>query len=599
MRLDGVALTLVLSEVTKNLIPANIVGFHQIDQFSTIIVLKKNHNSYKLFFSLRPDHMAFFLSEIISPQDNFNSIFTKQLNSLLKGGGILTIEQVSFDRIIEISLEQYHKFGPASKYKLILEFMGKHSNAVLIDEKGFIKTALKQVGSDINRYREIKPGILYEPPPASDKYHPLTIDKERFLAIVQKTCISLQPGYLWQFFANRFLGIDSTSAREIVALLKFPSEQKLTELSAHQLIFLWDGFSKFQEKIIRHDIQPLLLIDKISGKPLDYSLIYPLKQSGVDYLSFVGVSLCLESFYTKISKEEERLKLYQVINKSLHKYQKKLLVKKDYLEKRSRELEECEQYQKEGELLKANLWNIKRGMKQITLIDYSDPARPALTIPLNPDLSPLQNALQLFTKYKKLAPDRKGLEGQLLENQKALKQLKELYLELRVSRDSINSLSSLYQKLADSNIVKTKKERTAKNIGKKIPVPLKFISVDGWTILVGKNNQQNEYILTHLSRGNDFWLHNEIRPGAHVLLKNHQNLPSPPPSTLSLAAKLAGYYSKVKDGETASIIYTLRKYVRKPKDAKVGKVIYSQEKSVPVRINYDEIKREIKKITKS
>ena len=104
-------------------------------------------------------------------------------------------------------------------------------------------------------------------------------------------------------------------------------------------------------------------------------------------------------------------------------------------------------------------------------------------------------------------------------------------------------------------------------------------------------------ILTHLSRGNDFWLHNESRSGAHVLIKNHQNLAAPPPATLNFAARLAGYYSKVKDGETAPIVYTFRKYVRKPKDVKVGKVVYSQEKSIPVRIAYEEIEKEIKKMT--
>ena len=121
----------------------------------------------------------------------------------------------------------------------------------------------------------------------------------------------------------------------------------------------------------------------------------------------------------------------------------------------------------------------------------------------------------------------------------------------------------------------------------------KFLSPDGWMILVGKNNKQNEYILRHLTSGNDFWLHNLTRPGSHVIIKNHKNLETPPYSTLLLAARLAGFYSKARDKEQASIIYTQRKYVRKPKNARMGKVIYSNEKILPVTIDHQEIKREI------
>ncbi len=597
MRLDGITLALVLSEIKKQLIPAEIVAFHQIDQYGNMLVLKNNQDYHRLFFSLRPDRMAFFISELVPLPNNTNSMFSRQLNSLLRGGRLLAIKQVNLDRIIELDLEQYHKFGPTSKYKLIIEFMGKHSNAILIDAKGSIKAVFKQVGSDINRYREIKPGIFYKSPPEPNRLNPLTVSKEQFLSMAQKADASSQPEYLWQFFASRFQGIGANSAQEIIDFLNYPSKQILSELTANQLLLLWDGFRKLTEKIIEQDIFPVLLLDKESGKPLDYSLFCPKKQPGIDYLPFDRISLCLESFYTKINQEDKKLKLYQLIQKSLNKYQKKLLEKREYLEKRSKKIEKFEHYKKEGELLKANLWNIKRGMKQITLIDYSDPTHPALTIVLDPDLSPLQNVQQLFQRYKKLASDKKGVQKQLLENQKPLKQLQEFLIELGTARNSISRLTTLYEKLIELDIIKNKRERTIKGSGQRIPTPLKFISADDWTILVGKNNRQNEYILTNLSRGNDFWLHNESRSGAHVLIKNHQNLAAPPPATLNFAARLAGYYSKVKDGETAPIVYTFRKYVRKPKDVKVGKVVYSQEKSIPVRIAYEEIEKEIKKMT--
>jgi len=131
---------------------------------------------------------------------------------------------------------------------------------------------------------------------------------------------------------------------------------------------------------------------------------------------------------------------------------------------------------------------------------------------------------------------------------------------------------------------------------KKQPNISKFISPDGWTILAGKNNKQNEYILRHLSSGNDFWLHNLTNPGGHIIIKNHKNLENPPHRTLLFAARLAGYYSKTKDKEHAIIIHTQRKYVKKPKDAKPGKVIYSNEKTLPILVNHDDIKKEMHKM---
>ena len=145
-----------------------------------------------------------------------------------------------------------------------------------------------------------------------------------------------------------------------------------------------------------------------------------------------------------------------------------MLEKREYLEKRSKKIEKFEHYKKEGELLKANLWNIKRGMKQITLIDYSDPTHPALTIVLDPDLSPLQNVQQLFQRYKKLASDKKGVQKQLLENQKPLKQLQEFLIELGTARNSISRLTTLYEKLIELDIIKNKRERTIKGSGQRI-----------------------------------------------------------------------------------------------------------------------------------
>ncbi len=230
------------------------------------------------------------------------------------------------------------------------------------------------------------------------------------------------------------------------------------------------------------------------------------------------------------------------------------------------------------------------------MIDYTDAGQPEITVNLNPDLTPMQNAENYFKKYKKLQQNRGAVEKQARENQDSLQQLKEIEQRLAENRNSLEELSVLYDRLVKLGYIKKEKNGSAKRKAEGGPAISKFLSPDGWTILAGRNNRQNEYILRHLSSGNDFWLHNLTRPGGHVIIKNHKNLESPPHSTLVFAARLAAFYSKTKDKENALIIYTQRKYVRKAKDSKMGKVIYSNEKTISIETNHNETKKDIQRM---
>ncbi len=597
MVLDGISLSLVIYEIKKQIIPAQIVDIYQVDQFGILLVLQKNNNYQKIFFSLRADQMAFFISSIIPPENNFTSTFAKQTKSLIQGGKLLNIEQMEFDRIVKLIIQPFQKFGPVLNYLLIIEFMGKHSNAILIDEKGYIITSLKQITSELSRYREIRPGIHYKSPPKQNKFNPLTISKEEFINIWQKKSSYYQIDYLWQLFYQNFQGISPKSATDIVAFCGLPPQQLISELTPGQWIKLWEtSLCNFRERVVQHDVVPQLLIDKKSGKIIDYSLLCPTqKKEEIEYRAFQQVSSCLETFYYQINEQEKKQKLYLALDQILKKYEYKLEEKIAFLEKSNKEIENCYQDQKKGELIIANLWKIKSGINSVTLTDYTQPGHPKIKIELNPGLSPLQNAQQFFQRYKKLSPQRERIKKQLLENQKSLRKLKEMQLKLVESRDSLSHLLVFYQELERLNYIKKNKDKKEKNNGKKIPSIAKFTSTDGWIILVGKNNQQNEYLLRYLSGSNDFWLHHQTKPGAHVIIKNHHNLSAPPSDTLHFAARLTGYYSKVKNNEIAPIVYTLRKYVRKPKDAKTGKVVYSQEKIILVLINHKQIREDISK----
>ncbi|MDD3640546.1 MAG: NFACT RNA binding domain-containing protein [Atribacterota bacterium] len=595
MKLDSIAIASVVFETKKNIIPAKIIELYQPSKYEILFVLKSKKGIGRLFFSIRPDRMAFFRSESLIPSENFTSLFFNHLQNWLQGADLLDIEHYQFDRIIKLIFQPYIKFGTTKNYQLIIEFMGKHSNAVLVDEQLNIKSAIKQVGSEVNRFREIKPGIPYVYPPKQDKHNPLSISQEMFLNLLNDDIKNNDIIFFWQFLQHNFSGLGKKSAKEIVTAMGLSSQYYLREFSQGDYARMWQLFSEVVNKIANNIMFPAVIIDKKSNNILDYSLLSPVtKKEDSIVVNFKETSNCLEFVFNRLTEQDKKKELYQNINKILNKNIKKFEKMKNIFQKKKKDIESSEEYRKKGELIKANLYRIKPGVKEVSLVDYIDNEKEII-VSLNPDFNPVQNAEYYFNKYKKLQQNSKNIKQQAEEIENAFHQLEEIRKKTEENKDSLEILSDIYKELSKSGYIKTEKRINTK---RKKPQPniSKFISPDGWTIIVGKNNKQNEYLLRYLSSGNDFWLHNLTSPGGHIIIKNHKNLDNPPFQTLLFAARLAGYYSKIKDKEYAIIIYTQRKYVKKPKNSKPGKVIYSNEKTLQILINHDEIKNDMHKM---
>lgn len=596
MKLDSIALFSVTQEIKKQLIPAKIVDIYQLSRYEMLLVLKNNGVNGNLFFSIQPERTAFFLSRSPLPSENFSSLFFHQLKNWIRGGILLQIEHLQFDRIIKLIIEPYHKFGLPKKYHLIIELMGKYSNAILVDEQDCIRGMMKQVSSDVNRYREIKAGIPYIYPPHQDKLNPLKVNRQEFQNLLNQSRADEGVEYLWQFFHRHFIGYGIKSSQEIVTCLNYPVSQRLNQIPENSWTHLWHQFSELMHRILENRISPVVLIDKKTDMVIDYYLLCAVSQQNTKQLPFQQASSCLEFVFNQLREGDKRQQLYRSINSILKKNGEKLEEKNRFLQNRKREMIDSEIYKKKGELIKAHLWEIRTGTREVDLIDYSDINHPKISVQLKPDISPIENANIYFKRYKKLQQNQGIIEKQLQETNRLWQQLKEFQSALSTSKNSLEELSTLYNQLVRLKYIKKEEKRDSKKKTVQIPYISRFLSPEGWNILVGKNDKQNDYLLRNLSSGNDFWLHHLSRPGSHVIIKNHKNSDNPPYATLILAARLAGYFSKAKDGENAQIIFTRRKYVRKAKNASLGKVIYTNEKIIPVVIIHDEIKKDIQKL---
>lgn len=608
MSLDSITLEAIRKELLDKFKEGKIINLIQTKKYKIIIEIKpdkflalddiKNkRETFYIHISLDPSLPEIYFTELENRQKTISSPFLTLLQNQLRGGRILDIKHPDFDRILHFTIRPYQKFGKVQNKILVVEFMGKHGNMMLLKENKIIESCMKLIDSNINRYREIMPGKLYIPPPSQNKLNPLNINRGGFLNIFSVS-VENKDLNLWKLIQNYFIGISPQSAKEVVLQANLSLEKNISNASKEDIGMLWSSFDRIVKNIKNHNFQPTTFLDPISKKIKTYSVIDSVQFPKYRKLTFNEVNSCLEYLFTELEKERDILsmqkKVIRIINKNIVKINNKV----NDFQKKLEEVKNCEKYKINGELIKSNLSNIKRGDTEITTINYYSTLQENITIPLNNKLTPLENARLYFKKYRKTKDSFQIIFEQLKNNQLKLVQLSENQKLYRQESNSLSNLHKIYNNLTKLGWVKKtatplKKSQREKNR----LLPAKYISKDGWEIYVGKNNQQNDFLTLRMASGNDTWLHAKNIQGSHIIIKNKGSKQSLPLNTLIQAANLAAHFSKAKKENKVLVDYTLKKYVKKPKNAKLGMVIYSHEKSLWIKIDPEEI-RSMKKISR-
>ncbi|MEA3454619.1 MAG: NFACT RNA binding domain-containing protein [Candidatus Caldatribacteriota bacterium] len=601
MSLDSITLEAMRKELLDKFKEGKIISIIQTKKYKIIIEVKpdklfalndtnKKSKSFYIHISIDPSLPEIYFSKLENKQKTISSPFLALLQNQLKVGKILDIEHSNFDRILHFIIRPYQKFGKVQNKILVVEFMGKHGNMILLKEDKTIETSIKLIDSNISRYREIMPGKLYIPPPSQNKLNPLKINREDFLNIFYSTSSENKGLSLWKLIQDSFMGISPQSAKEVVLQANLSPEMNASEASTADLKILWISFNRIVNNIKNHNFQPTLFFYPLSKKIKAWSIIDSVQFRKYHKRTFNEANSCLESLFTKLEKERELLSMQNKLDQIIRKNMLKINNKINDCQKKLEEVKNCEKYKISGELIKANLSSIKRGDREVITINYYSPQQENITIPLNNKLTPLENARLYFKKYRKTKDSFQIIFEQLNNHQLKHTQLTELQ---KLYEQEINSLPNLYKiynnltklgwvKKAAAPLKKAKKETNKLQ-------PAKYISKDGWEIYLGKNNLQNDFLTFKLASGNDTWLHAKNIHGSHVIIKNKGSKQSLPLGTLIQAANLAAYFSKAKKDNKVLVDYTFKKYVKKPKNAKPGMVIYSQEKSLWIKIDSEEI----------
>ncbi|MCL6635461.1 MAG: NFACT family protein [Peptococcaceae bacterium] len=575
MPFDGLVLAAVRRELEEKLAGGRIERIYQPDKNELILVVHRPGGRHRLLLSADARHARVHLTATARENPTTPPLFCMVLRKHLEGGRVLGFEQPGLERVLVIKIESRDELGRPGEKQLICEIMGKHSNIILVEPApDTVIDGIRRYSHAVSRYREVLPGRPYLPPPAQGKLNPLLADEEEF----RQACLeSPLETALPDLLQRRFEGFSTVTCREIVYRAGLPPDTPLDQCGDYDLRVLWQALRRVTEQAGRGRFEPCLAVSQ-KGEPVDFAAL-DLAHTG--YRREHGeMNSLLDAFFADRERKEtlnrEKTSLASVVNKETARLEKKLGLYAESLA----ETAGAEKMRLYGELLTANLYRLEKGSPGVTLENFYEEGCPPVTVPLNPQLTPLENARAFFKKYVKAKNTREALESRIALAREELDYLEGVRTALDLASDPAG-LAEIRQELLEQGYLKQPAHAAGARKGKKekqVLRPLSLVSTDGFEIFVGKNNKQNDYLTLKMARENDIWLHAKDMPGAHVIIRTEGR--EVPPATLAEAAALAAFFSRGRGSKNVPVDYTLKKHVRKPGGARPGMVVYERQRTI-------------------
>ncbi len=560
MAIDGIMLTAIKSDLNKSIIGARIDKIYQPENNILTLKIRQPGENLQLLASIHPERPRVHISNLSFDNPSKPPDFCMLLRKYLSYGEITDIKRPEFERILILEIESNHKI-----YNLILEIMGKYSNIILVDHQLKVLDAMKRITGE-KTSRQLYPGIKYQAPPEQEKLNPLKINKEDFFQKIPDDFGK----YCFRAILYNIQGTGPLMSKEIIHRAGIDFEQPYSELDKEQKEKIWESFSDIFTKVKKEIFSPALGLDK--KNKIDYTSAFPLThKKDIEIKKFNNTGELFDYYYRKdvIQKKFNELgdRLFKISGKYLKKNKK--LQKKHF--QNYKDSKNADKYRKIGELIKANIYQLEKGMDSAELINYYDSEQEKIKIDLNPELTPAENAQKYFKKYEKAKKSKKYIKRELGKLKHEEKYLNQVILNIEQA-ETEGELQEIEAELKDEGYIKKQKQKNKQKNHKPLP-PHKFKSSEGYDILVGRNNRQNDYLTKKIASNHDLWFHTKKIAGSHVVVRNHtkDNIPQ---QTKEEAAILAAYFSKGKMSENVPVDYTEVKNVNKPKGAKPGLVYY-------------------------
>ena len=566
MAMDGLNLHASVLEMQRAIVGGKIDKVQQPERDELLLGVHAGGGNFKLLLSASAANTRAHLTQIKRNNPVDAPMFCMLLRKRILGGRIISAEQPSFDRVLVLTIEAHNDLGDLVPYQLISEIMGKHSNIVLVNERGVIVDAIRHVGVGMSNVRLILPGIPYELPPQQDKMDPRKAEKADFLQVLS------QGGRVDKRLSGAFFGLAPAMAAALAA--RVTEETTCEALDDATRGDLAENLFLFYRTLEAGEFIPALALNTFD-EPI---AVYPFVPSDVRSRPAESIGAAYDAFCAQHDIYERMQRHGASVRKVLHNNIERCEKKLSLYAEAMNATESMERNRLYGELLTANLHSLKQNGKAAAVLNYYLDPPAMIEIPLDPRFSIGDNAQRYYKKYQKQKAARDMAGAQ---REQTLAEL--AYLEGQL--DNLGKcagdaeLSELVEELREQGYLK--REKGAKKTKKQeVSNPMCFQASDGCArIYVGKNNRQNDTLTLRFAEGEDIWMHTKNIPGSHVIIKCNGE---PSDQTLHEAAMLAAYYSRARGGANVPVDYTPRKYVKKPAGAKPGMVIYSTNRTAYV-----------------
>lgn len=575
MAFDGITVAALVQELRDNLTGGRIAKIAQPEPDELLLTIKTPAGQRKLYISASASLPLIYLTDEnkLSPMTAPN--FCMLLRKHIGNGRITSISQPKLERIISLHIEHLNELGDLCEKKLIIEIMGKHSNIIFCDDKDMILDSIKHVSAQMSSVREVLPGRTYFIPDTMEKSDPLSVNEKKFLDTLKE-----KPVPLGKAIYTSFTGISPVIAEDICFLAGLDSQLPASELDEDTFLHLFRQFSYYMDDIRGCHFHPCIYYDGTS--PKDFGAVALSHFSNYTKQEFTSISEVLNTYYaTKNTLTRIRQKsadLRHVVQTALERNRKKY----DLQKKQLRDTENREKYKVYGELIHTYGYNLAPNSRELTALNYY--TNEEITIPLDPTLTPAENAQKYFNKYNKQKRTFEALTELIQETADDIHYLESISNSLDISLTEAD-LIQIKEELMQTGYVRRKYTKKKEKITSR---PMHYISSDGYHMYVGKNNLQNEELTFSFANGNDWWFHAKGAPGSHVIVKTGGD--ELPDRTFEEAGRLAAYYSKNRGSDKVEIDYVEKKHVKKPNGSKPGFVVYYTNYSLVIDSDISNLK---------
>ena len=574
MALDGAFLRHIKQELEGQLLGSRVDKVYQPNREELLIAFRSREAACKVLFSARANSARVHFTTIPLENPKQPPMLCMLLRKKLLGAKVVAIRQPELERLLHFDFDSINELGDHVTLTLTMEVMGRYSNIILSDEEGKIIDALKRVDAEMSSQRLVLPGLTYRLPPPQSKLCPLSTVSQQVVEALKALPrdMELSKGYL-----ALLQGVSPIVCRELAYRVGRGRELTVKTMDEEQLFRAGFFYQQMRDTVEEVSGKPYMAVN-LQGKPMDFSFL-EIHQYGTAAVvkEAESFSQLLDDFYRERDKQERMRVREQDLLKLLSTHSERLSRK---IGVQRGELEQCadrDGLRVAGDLISANMYQLEKGAQSADLANFYEEDAPLVHIKLDPAMTPSQNAQKYYKEYRKAKTAEEKLTEQISLAEQELEYL-ETVLDALARAETERDLSEIRAELQEQGYLR--KLRSKKEKPAAVSAPMKFTTSDGFTVLVGRNNRQNDKLTLKTANNNDIWFHTKNIPGSHTVLVTEGK--SPTETAMTEAAQLAALHSRAKDSAQVPVDYTQIRNVSKPVGAKPGMVIYVNYKTIYV-----------------